>query len=129
LRSAELEQGVNLYSYVQNNPINFVDRLGLCCEAEWDEVKNLLNELNSPKQRNLEETLRDNCEAYHTAPEDIAKCYRDVDQWIDELEQMLIHKMRLYRKCMAKPCNNGCEMQRGFCLYSYPRGVRVKKCY
>jgi RHS repeat-associated protein len=34
LRNAETRQGANLYLYAANNPVNVVDRLGLCCELE-----------------------------------------------------------------------------------------------
>ena len=36
LSNAEVEQGINLFIYVRNNPVNFVDLLGLCCEPERD---------------------------------------------------------------------------------------------
>ncbi len=34
LRDAELREGPNLYTYVNNNPVNMTDQLGLCCEQE-----------------------------------------------------------------------------------------------
>jgi len=36
LRNAEHKEGPNLYAYAQNNPVNLVDPLGLCCEDERD---------------------------------------------------------------------------------------------
>jgi RHS repeat-associated protein len=43
LKNAEVLQGWNLYTYVANNPVNLVDRLGLyggpsCCNALWDQL-------------------------------------------------------------------------------------------
>ncbi|MBL9169181.1 MAG: hypothetical protein JNN07_15685 [Verrucomicrobiales bacterium] len=39
LRKAELNEGPNLYAYVQNNPVNLTDPLGLCCEKEADRIR------------------------------------------------------------------------------------------
>jgi RHS repeat-associated protein len=36
LKNAEVEEGHNLYAYVHNDPVNFMDPLGLCCENERD---------------------------------------------------------------------------------------------
>jgi RHS repeat-associated protein len=41
LPDAELEEAVNLYVYVRNNPIGQTDSLGLCCEPEKAAVLNL----------------------------------------------------------------------------------------
>jgi RHS repeat-associated protein len=38
LPDAELEEAVNLYVYVRNNPISNTDPLGLCCEKEKEAV-------------------------------------------------------------------------------------------
>jgi RHS repeat-associated protein len=35
LNNAEIDQGINLFAYVYNNPVNLVDPIGLCCEAEF----------------------------------------------------------------------------------------------
>lgn len=35
---AEEEEGPNLYAYVQNDPVNRLDPLGLCCDKEYDEL-------------------------------------------------------------------------------------------
>jgi RHS repeat-associated protein len=36
LDDAEVGVGANLFTYVRNNPVNFVDPFGLCCESERD---------------------------------------------------------------------------------------------
>jgi RHS repeat-associated protein len=38
LKDAEVDVGVNLFTYVHNNPVNLRDPLGLCCEPEWDRM-------------------------------------------------------------------------------------------
>jgi RHS repeat-associated protein len=43
IENAEIEEGPNLYAYVQNDPVNQRDPLGLCCEAEEEDFKQALN--------------------------------------------------------------------------------------
>jgi RHS repeat-associated protein len=38
LKDAEVEEGCNLYCYVNNNPVNLKDRFGLCCESEYEDL-------------------------------------------------------------------------------------------
>ena len=41
LEDAEVEEGPNLYAYVQDDPANNVDPLGLCCEKEAENAEKL----------------------------------------------------------------------------------------
>lgn len=42
LPEAEVSEGPNLYAYVADNPVNSVDPLGLCCDAERNEYRRAL---------------------------------------------------------------------------------------
>jgi RHS repeat-associated protein len=47
LTNAEVSEGPNLYWYVQNNAINFIDATGLCCEAEQAKYNSALSALQN----------------------------------------------------------------------------------
>src|SRR5206468_1078196 len=73
LKNAEIEEGHNLFAYVQNDPVDFIDPLGLlCCEAELKAVleagvgcnKLILSKWTSPYQ----------CLKFWWASSQLAKC-------------------------------------------------------
>lgn len=55
LRNAEEGRGANLYAYVENNPVNLVDPLGLqsqpCCQEEKKKLQDLRNACQEAEQR------------------------------------------------------------------------------
>jgi RHS repeat-associated protein len=88
LEDAELEQGASLYAYVKNNPVRFVDPLGLCCEREAQDV--------ATWYRDLQE-----CEGMKQTQQRRAVC--------KAIRANLNEAMKKLQECLFKPCKPVCE--------------------
>jgi len=66
LRKAELREGPNLYAYVRNNPVNEMDRLGLCCEKQLKDIEKQM-EFAEELCRTLYDNASSSCQAEYLA--------------------------------------------------------------
>ena len=95
LEDTELERGSNLYTYVQNNPVSLIDPLGLCCEAETDNVvlefglyRACIHEYSETKDPAEQAKLRPICM---------------------QLQEDIILAVSELAKCRNKPCKPECK--------------------
>lgn len=98
LDDAELEQGHNLYGYVSNNPLNFTDPMGLCCEKEKAAVEDILKKEQDCENWNFGPFLND----FRTKAARRQFC---ASIYLAAFDQAVL----AYKKCEEKPCPKTCK--------------------
>jgi RHS repeat-associated protein len=114
LDNAEIEEHPNLYIYAENNPVNFLDPLGLCCEKEraaWDRARRKASE----HCKHLNSLATDLCASYLEAAEggkrNLASALEECAKVADEAQRACntayapVEKLQLiYWRCLQKKC-------------------------
>ena len=112
LDNAEMEEGPNLYAYVQNNPINRIDSIGLyCCEDEWKVLKEAYTEADALERlRNIiaEECLELLKSGFLKLSSACYSVVGAIDIRLEELYTEVRKTNKEYFKCMSKPYNSSC---------------------
>ncbi len=105
LQDAETEEGPNLYSYVGNNPVNWVDPLGLRCEAEgkrYSDARTKTEEADRKQNIKYKE-----CEGKVGTP-DFKTCIAEAEklqrEWTDAANKKNIAE-DVWEKCLTTPEN------------------------
>jgi RHS repeat-associated protein len=117
LKDAEITEGANLYTYVGNDPVNAIDRLGLCCEKEKKALDDLLELIDLTCQAYFDNADR-NCAFITIHPKDpwSFTCYetqKDAQKRCDDLQRKygatLASLAGKYFTCLVLGCKEPCK--------------------
>jgi RHS repeat-associated protein len=105
LKAAELNQGPNLYVYVQNNPVNQVDPLGLCCEAEQKRMEQTASKCGQAGSQATEQCA---AATKNSTPNEAAvfcaNAFRAAHNECQAAESSFNEAAREYSQCAQTPC-------------------------